>query len=147
LSRTRRTAEAIFAAGYPAAPLEVVPGMIEQSMGHWQGRPHAEIPALLQHPAHAFWPLAGDEVPPGGESMVQVIARVGTTLEQLARAHAGRNLVLVSHGGAIRAAVAHALGIGASNALHLSVQNLSLTCIERHAQGWKVVCVNEMAGF
>ena len=147
LSRTRRTAEAIFAAGYPAAPLEVVPGMIEQNMGDWQGVPHAEVPALLTQPAHAFWPLAGDEVPPGGESMAQVIARVGPTLESLAVAHAGRNLVLVSHGGAIRAAVAHALGIGATNALHLSVQNLSLTCLERHRQGWKVVCVNEMAGY
>lgn len=147
LSRTRRTAEAIFAAGYPAAPLEVVPGLIEQNMGTWQGRTHAEIPALLQQPAHAFWPLAGDEIPPEGESMAQVIVRVGATLEELALAHAGRNLVAVSHGGAIRAAVAHALGIDATNALHLSVQNLSLTCIERHARGWKVVCVNEMAGF
>jgi broad specificity phosphatase PhoE len=147
LSRTRRTAEAIFAAGYPAAPLEVVPGLIEQDMGAWQGRPHAEIPALLQQPAHAFWPLAGDEAPPAGESMAQVITRVGAALEELAPAHAGRDLVVVSHGGAIRAAVAHALGIGATAALHLSVQNLSLTCIERHARGWKVVCVNEMAGF
>jgi broad specificity phosphatase PhoE len=147
LSRTRRTAEAIFAAGYPAAPLEVVPGLIEQDMGAWQGRPHAEIPALLRQPAHAFWPLAGDEAPPAGESMAQVITRVGATLEELAVAHAGRDLVVVSHGGAIRAAVAHALGIGATAALHLSVQNLSLTCIERHARGWKVVCVNEMAGF
>lgn len=147
LSRTRRTAEAIFAAGYPEAPLAVVPGLIEQNMGTWQGRPHAEIPPLLHQPAHAFWPLAGDEIPPQGESMAQVIARVGATLEELALAHAGRDLVAVSHGGAIRAAVAHALAIGAANALHLSVQNLSLTCIERHARGWKVVCVNEMAGF
>ena len=52
--------------------------------------------------------------------------------------------MIVSHGGAIRAAVAHALRIGADNALHLSVQNLSLTRLERHAEGWRVVCVNEL---
>ena len=52
-------------------------------------------------------------------------------------------MVVVSHGGAIRAAVAHALRISADNALHLSVQNLSLTRLERHPAGWRVVCVNE----
>src|SRR5271156_5650034 len=39
LSRTRRTAEAIFAAGYPHASLGVEPGLIEQSLGDWQGLP------------------------------------------------------------------------------------------------------------
>jgi broad specificity phosphatase PhoE len=55
--------------------------------------------------------------------------------------------VAVSHGGAIRAAVAYALQIGPDNALHLSVNNLSLTRMERHSRGWRVVCVNEMPGY
>lgn len=146
LSRTRLTAEAIFAAGYPPAALNVVPGLIEQDMGEWEGRAYTDIPDLLRRPAHAFWPLPADEAPPGGESMIDVIGRVGETLEELAARHAGRQVVAVSHGGAIRAAVAHALGIEAAAALRLSVQNLSVTCIERHARGWKVVTVNEMAG-
>ena len=53
---------------------------------------------------------------------------------------------IVSHGGAIRAAVAHALRLDADQALHLSVQNLSLTRLEHLAEGWRVVCVNEMSG-
>ena len=69
LSRTRRTAEAIFAAGYPRTEPAVEPGLIEQSLGEWQGLPHAELPARLSLPAHAFWPLAGHERPPGGETM------------------------------------------------------------------------------
>ena len=126
LSRTRRTAEAIFAAGYPHAALEVEPDLIEQSLGAWQGLPHAELPARLTLPKHAFWPLAGHERPPGGETMVEVIGRVGAALERLAARHAGEEVVIVSHGGAIRAAVAHCLRIGADNALHLTVQNFSL---------------------
>ena len=47
----------------------------------------------------------------------------------------------------IRAAVAHALQIGPDNALHLSIHNLSLTRMERHPRGWRVVCVNEMPGY
>jgi alpha-ribazole phosphatase len=147
LSRTRRTAEAIFRAGYPAVPLAVEPGLIEQDLGDWHGLPHAALPARLALPAHPFWPLAGTELPPGGESLVAVIGRVGAALERLAVAHAGGAVVVVSHGGAIRAAVAHALAIAADNALHLSVQNLSLTRLERHPEGWRVVCVNELPGY
>jgi broad specificity phosphatase PhoE len=143
LSRTRHTAGAIFVAGYPSVPLAVEPGLIEQDLGAWQGLTHAELPPLLTRPAHAFWPLAGEERPPGGESMAEVVARVGVALERLAHAQAGGDVVVVGHGGAIRAAVAHALGITADNALHLSVNNLSLTRLERHPAGWRVVGVNE----
>ena len=147
LSRTRRTAETIFAHGYPEQELLVEPGLIEQSLGEWQGLPHADLPARLALPAHAFWPLAGLEKPPGGESMEEVITRVGAAMEELAVAHAGKDVVIVSHGGAIRGAVAHALKIGPDNALHMSIQNLSLTRLERTAAGWRVACVNELPGY
>src|SRR5271157_2095320 len=147
LSRTLRTAEAIFAHGYPQAPLGVEPGLIEQSLGEWQGLPHHELPAKLVHPAHAFWPLAGNEKPPGGESMAEVITRVGAAMERLSEKHAGREVVIVSHGGAIRGAIAHALRIGPDNALHMSIQNLSLSRLQRTADGWRVVCVNELPGY
>jgi alpha-ribazole phosphatase len=106
LSRTRRTAHAIFAAGYPAQELGVEPDLIEQSLGEWQGLPHAELPPRLAVPQHPFWPLAGEEKPPGGESMVEVIVRAGAALERLARDHQGEDVVIVSHGGTIRGAVA-----------------------------------------
>ena len=147
LVRTKRTAEAIFAAGYPAAPLAVEPGMIEQDLGEWQGLPHEELPPKLTYGRHPFWFLTGDEQPPGGESMQQVVERVGATLERLAETHAGQDVVIVSHGGAIRAAAAHALRVGADPALHLSIQNLSLTRLERLPEGWRVTCVNELPGY
>lgn len=147
LSRTRRTAEAIFAAGYPRTELDVEPAMIEQSLGGWQGLPHAELPARLTLPKHAFWPLSGHERPPGGETLAEVIERTGECLERLATRHSEEDLVIVSHGGAIRAAVAYCLRIGPDNALHLSVQNLSLTRLERTSEGWRVVCVNELPGY
>ncbi len=147
LSRTRRTAQAIFAAGYPAADLAVEPDLIEQSLGDWQGLPHNELPPKLAMPKHPFWPLAGDEKPPGGESMVEVIDRAGRTLERLADAHPGQDVVIVSHGGTIRATIAHALGVSADNSLHLSIQNLSLTRLDRNPDGWRVVCVNELPGY
>jgi broad specificity phosphatase PhoE len=147
LSRTRRTAEAIFAAGYPAQPLAVEPDLIEQHLGEWQGIGHAELPHRLAQPKHPFWPLAGTERPPGGESFQEMIHRVGPAIELLAARHPARHVVAVSHGGTIRAAVAHCLRIRADNALHLSSNNLSLTLLERHPDGWRVVCVNELPGY
>src|SRR3978361_1771176 len=93
--RTRRTAETIFAHGYPNAELGVEPDLIEQSLGEWQGLPHHELPARLLHPPHAFWPLAGQEKPPGGESMAEGLARVGAAMERLGGTPPGRGVVSV----------------------------------------------------
>jgi hypothetical protein len=35
------------------------------------------------------------------------------------------------------------MGVDARAALHLSVQNLSLTILERHGEGWRILAVNE----
>ena len=146
LSRTSRTAAAIFAAGYPEQPLEVIPGLIEQNLGEFQGLAHADVPAQLTIPAHPFWPLAADERPPGGESMEDVVARVAPTMDALATRYAGQDVVIVSHGGAIRATIAHAMQIDADRALHFSIHNISLTRMERVPEGWRVVSVNEWPG-
>jgi broad specificity phosphatase PhoE len=147
LSRTRRTAQAIFQAGYPPQTLGIEPGLTELDFGDWQGLVYAEVSPRLTLPPHAFWPLGGFERPPGGESMADGIERVGATMERLARTYVGQDVVAISHGGAIRAAVAHALNVDADTALRLAVQNISLTRLDRVAQGWHVLCVNEVPGF
>jgi broad specificity phosphatase PhoE len=143
LGRTRQTAAAIQRAGNFSSIPAVEPRLIEQDLGAWQGLRHAELPGKLADPAHPFWPLGAGEVPPGGESMEAVVARVGAAMEFLAESHGRTDIVCVSHGGAIRAAVAHAIGAGAQAALHFSIQNLSLTVLERFSAGWRVVTVNE----
>lgn len=147
LNRTRRTAEAIFAAGYPEQSLTVEPGLIEQSFGVLQGTEGQKLPEKLTLPAHDFWPTSPAERPQDGESFEDVIARVGGVMERLARVHAGREIVAVCHGGTIRAAVASVLKIGGESALRLTVGNISLTRIERRGTAWRVVSANEtMAG-
>ncbi len=146
LSRTQETARAIQRAGYPETAWTIEPGLLEQDLGAWQGLAHAALPPKLTLPAHVFWSVAAAELPPGGESMEQVCLRVSDTLERLADAHDGQDIVAVSHGGAIRAAVAHALGVGAETALRLSVQNLSVTILERHPSSWRLVAMNELPG-
>jgi alpha-ribazole phosphatase len=143
LSRTRATAAAIFAAGYPEQKLEEEPDFAEQHLGEWQGIPHEALPALLVHPPHPFWPHAGEEQPPGGESFRDVLARVGGALERMAHGLEGQDVVIVAHGGSIRAAIAHAIGLTPHQALHFSIRNLSLTRLEKQGADWRVAAVNE----
>lgn len=143
LSRTADTAAAIFAAGYPAQRPVAVPALVEQHLGDWQGVAHADLAARLTRPAHPFWPHGGDEAPPGGETFAAVIARVGPAIEALADAHAGGDVVVVMHGGSIRAALAHALALTPDQALGFSVKNLGLTRLARHGRDWQVAAVNE----
>lgn len=143
LGRTRATAAAIFAAGYPEQHLHAEPDLAEQHLGEWQGISHEEFTRRLREPPHPFWPHGAEERPPGGESIADVIARVGPALERLA---SGGDVVVVAHGGTIRAAVAHAMGLTPHQALMLSVKNLSLTRLEKHGADWRVVAVNEEPG-
>jgi broad specificity phosphatase PhoE len=143
LSRTRATAAAIFAAGYPEAPLETRPELIEQRLGEWEGLPHEAFAERLRHRPHPFWSIAPEERPPGGESFADVIARVGPALDRLVAEEAGRDVVIVAHGGSIRAALAHAMGVAPAAVLAFSIRNLSLTRIEKVGADWRVAAVNE----
>lgn len=146
LSRTRETARAIFAAGYPEQALTVEPALIEQALGAWEGLPQHEVAALFARRPDQFWPLPAATRPPGGESMADVVARVGVCLTRLAADHGGEDVIAVAHGGVIRAALAHVLGIAAEQAQNISVANLSLTRFEWHREGWWIGGVNEGPG-
>ncbi|MBX6323780.1 MAG: histidine phosphatase family protein [Rhodospirillaceae bacterium] len=150
LRRTHQTATAILAAGGGAAPaLGIEPDLAEQNFGAWQGLTHAELAARADAAAHRFWLAPAHVAPPGGESFEQVLARVGAAVTRLTRRHAGRDIVVVAHGGTIRAALALALGLDAERALAFSLDNCSLTRLDHigPADGsgpgqWRIVAVN-----
>jgi alpha-ribazole phosphatase len=143
LSRTHATAAAIFAAGYAPTSLEVEPDLAEQHLGEWQGLSHERFAERIRHPAHPFWPHGGEEKPPGGESFAEVVERVAAVLDRLVVESSERDIVIVAHGGSIRAAIAQAMQLTPHQALIFSVKNLSLTRLERHDAVWRVAAVNE----
>lgn len=143
LSRTRATAAAIFAAGYPEADLVVERDLIEQHLGELEGLPHESFTERLRLSPHPFWSIAWDERPPGGESFHDVVERVGPAIERLAAEHAGGDVVIVAHGGSIRAAIAHAMGIAPAASLAFSIKNLSMSRLERQGDHWRIAAVNE----
>jgi broad specificity phosphatase PhoE len=143
LSRTQLTAKAIIRAGYPETPLTIDPAFVEQDFGDYQGMPISGFDARDQQQRHPFWPIHAAETPPGGESFDDMIVRVGTALDRLVDSAETRDTVIISHGGAIRAACAHALGLSAHQALSFAVDNISLTRLDHHEAGWRLISLNE----
>lgn len=147
LKRAQQTGHTIQKAGKLSIPLTIDPAFAEQSIGQWNGTPHKDFPALLSKPTGPFWSIAADECPPEGETMLDVRHRIGHALNKLAQQYAGRDMIILSHGGAIRMALSHCLAIPAETALRFCIQNLSLTIIEHIAGQWRVVTVNELPDF
>jgi broad specificity phosphatase PhoE len=151
LIRTRQTAEAILAAD-PAKFAGVAPSALaelaEQHLGAWQGLDRKAFYAERRVGTHALWFGPADERPPGGESFVDLIERVAPAIARLNAEHRGRDIVAVTHGGTIRAAVGLALGLTPQGALAFATDNCSLTRLDCLSTGdsrphlWRVVAVN-----
>jgi alpha-ribazole phosphatase len=153
LLRTHMTAAAMVRAGLPGPdPIPgpgvlVEPELIEQHFGEWQGKTYAELAEQNGNLWPSFWLAPAHLVPPGGESFVQLLARAHPAILRLSREHAGRDIIAVTHGGTIRAAVALALDLAPEAALAVSIENLSVTRIEHFpddeaARRWRVTGVN-----
>jgi broad specificity phosphatase PhoE len=126
LERARRTAE--IALGGSGLPLTLVDDLRELSLGDWEGCTVEEIRTLPGDP-YARW--VRDPVlclPPGGEPLDRVQARVLRAVDRIATAHPDReDVLIVSHGGVISALLAHWLGMPLSSIWRLAVANCSLT--------------------
>ena len=145
LRRTKETAAAIAEAGLDVpAPIEE-PDLAEQHFGDWQGRPRRDV-YRENRDWRGFWLAPADRVPPGGESFCQLMERVAAAVRRLTAAHRGRDIVAVTHGGTIRAALALALDLAPELALAFDTDNLSLTRIDHIAgtggEAWRVTTVN-----
>ncbi|MFN8025132.1 MAG: histidine phosphatase family protein [Acidimicrobiia bacterium] len=99
LERAARTAEII--AGQLGADVMVDPRLRERHAGPWEGHTKDEI--------EAEWPgmLASGERPLGYEGDVHVIARALVSLGEIAGMHEGGDVLVVTHGGVVRALERH----------------------------------------
>src|SRR5262249_18398523 len=134
-SPARRTLETAVALGLNPAE---EPAFREQSFGAWTGRRHNDIEGELGAAYHEFWRQPSTNRPPGGESFVDQIERVHAGIQKLPRG----DVILVVHSGTVRAALAIALDMSPDAALKFVIEPLSLTRIDRLANGYRVGGVN-----
>lgn len=105
LARTRETAAVISAS--TGTEVEIDERWIELDYGEFDGVPLVDIPAETW----ASWRRDATFCPPGGESLVELSARVRESLTELAAEALTHDIVVVSHVSPIKAAVIWALGV------------------------------------
>jgi broad specificity phosphatase PhoE len=124
------------------------PRLVEIGQGQWEGRTHAEL--MVSDPVrYAAWRSnRGATQPPGAESIEAARLRVGAALDELMGegSNGDAQLVcLVSHGGILRLAGGHLLGLALPRAWALDVDNASLSRLIRLASsdGWRIEAWND----
>lgn len=99
LARARETAAAI--AHARGLPLQTHAGLRERHFGAFQGRTWAELEREHSDVVRAWKARVPDFAPPGGESLLDLRARVEGTFAELAARHPGAQIVVVAHGGVL----------------------------------------------
>jgi alpha-ribazole phosphatase len=146
LKRTHQTAEAIWDAGFPRpADMPKEAAFAEQNLGRWQGMNRAAF--VASRPAGSSWFADINEPAPGGESFMDLYHRTRGAIDRITRAHEGRDIVAVGHGGTIKAAVGLALGGLVEKGLSFDIDNCSVTRLDHFTSaeytGWRLPFVNQ----
>ena len=149
LGRTKQTREAIWRAGHPdaaGAPPVAMAEFAEQHLGDWQGLNRAEFFRKVKPSPVGHWFNAPHERAPNGESFVDLVDRTRSGVEKLIVRHRSRDIVVVAHGGTIRAAIGIALGLQPVGMMAFTTDNCSVTRLDfldnGADSGWRVAMVN-----
>ena len=142
LERARETAAPIASAR--RLPLRVERDLSECDVGDWTGirlsraRRKSEWQLVQHHPSGFRFP--------GGESFMEMQARLTGALARLVERHPGETIVAVSHADPIKAAVAHALGLHLDLFQRIGVAQCSITAIIYRPDAPMVLTVNSLDG-
>ena len=128
LSRACETARIVIK-GHQGVELTTLGELSEMSFGEWESLTISEVrekdPGFF-----ASWRENPSELTaPGGEPFEGLIARVGSAIEGIL-ASGGETLLVVCHGGTIRAALSALIGVSPQAAWKFRVDNCSITAID-----------------
>ena len=139
MQRTRETAEIV--AERFRLPIQYREDVIEIDYGEWTGLTFDQI---RQDERWQLWSRSRSiATVPGGESWRQVQERVVGTLFDLQQTHPDGNVVVVSHGDVIRAALLFALGMPLDFYSRIEIAFASLSTIRFDNAGIRVSGLNE----
>lgn len=121
-----------------------IPELREARYGLWEGLTRDEV--LKKFPAE--YELRKTDPtnfrPSNGESRTELYARASQIFSELVARHPHQKILMVSHGGTIRAILRFVLGLGPGNG-HFAVDNCGITIIDREDDdSYEVFTVNSV---
>ena len=143
LYRTRATAAAIYKP--KRLPLRLCPGLREICVGDWEGRTWGDIARRTPQAMADFSSRMDRWSIPGAETPAEVLARVRSAVEDIARANPGKTLALFSHGYAIRLLLANLQGISLRDTGEKSPtgDNTAVSLLEWDGERLRVIWQND----
>ena len=140
LPRTLETAEVVAAA--TGLAIHADPGLREVDVGSWAGLTPAEIQAR-DADSYQRW-LDGGTGWADGETYDEMHARVLGAVTALLDRGLGERIVLVAHGGTVRAVASWAAGHAHHERRHIpTVRNCSLTIVDRWRDIMRLISFND----
>jgi len=118
-------------------------GLLECDFGDWTGAALADLAKRPEWSSVQRWPSTFRF--PGGESFLEMQARITSTLARLVARHRGETVVAVSHADPIKAAVAAAAGTHLDLFQRLVVSPCSVSAVAYGETGHHVLSVNSTA--
>ncbi|MET8173817.1 histidine phosphatase family protein [Streptomyces clavifer] len=134
--RCRQTAEAL-GLTTTTGPARPEAALRDWDMGRWRGRRLSEV-STSEPAAVSAWLTDPAAAPHGGESLLDLTARVGALLES--PAWTGGRLLAVVEPAVVRAALLHALGLPMETFWRLDVAPLTLTELSGRSGRWNLLC-------
>ena len=144
LSRAVRTAEIVTG----GAEIATTPELREMDLGKWVGHTTAEVAELFPDEWRAFRSASVDCRASGGESRQELLERVTRFFRTAAERHPEQNVLVVTHGGVLRAFFLMLMG-GSLNerALLPSTGNTGISTVryDSDSGSWRLVSWNDTA--
>jgi broad specificity phosphatase PhoE len=140
LARTMQTAKEV--ARRLSLELKIRPALREMHFGRWQGLSWKQITEHEPRLAGRWLKNFPMQSIPGAERFTQFKRRVKQEFQTIVRANQGRCVLVVTHAGVIRVALADALGIRDKNIFRLAADPCAMNVVEYSAEGVMVRCVN-----
>jgi len=141
LRRAAQTAGQI--AGALHLPVVHDPDLREMFLGTWEGKTVAEIQAAFPG-RYEKWLEDPQAFPaPGGEELSAFERRVVGAIQRMQRSHPGEDLLVVSHGGVIKALLCFALGLPVRHLFRLKQDNTAVNRIQLDEQTRRVLLLND----
>lgn len=136
LGRARHTAELLVP--NHIANIHWVPGLRERAFGVAEGSSYGQIAG--QHPQMFSREKETDPdyAPEGGESRQQHLDRVRRTIREIASAHPGHRMLLVTHGGVLSCIYRWLHGVPAAAPHPIDIPNVGYNSIVEQGGDWSV---------
>jgi broad specificity phosphatase PhoE len=140
LKRALATARAILQ--HTDVELEIRPALREMHFGRWQGLSWKQVAKRHPRLASLWLKHLWSQPIPGGERFGDFKHRVKTELKKIVKTNQGRCVLVVTHAGVIRMALADALGMKEHLMFRMAQDPCAINVVDYFADGVTVRCVN-----